>query len=174
MLLFSQAAAPDPGSTAPYPSAPSFASVQTSVPGFSPGLARTAHDAEPGSDDPDHGAVRPGVTKRIRLCRCSWLYQRIKSMTQARAASRLAKPSAGHCGQYFNVRNSDSEYGLSLLTRGRPRDGVMPSSCILLNSVSDFIGAPLSECSTSGSCKHCSPIALRCSSAAAFSPLSSS
>lgn len=60
MLLFSRPAASDPGSTAPCLSAPSFVSVQTSVPGFSPGFARTAHDAEPGSDDPDHDAVRPG------------------------------------------------------------------------------------------------------------------
>jgi len=29
------------------------------------------------------------------------------------------KPSSGHCGQYFNVLNNDSQYGLSLLTRGR-------------------------------------------------------
>ncbi|RMP12942.1 hypothetical protein ALQ30_200440 [Pseudomonas syringae pv. persicae] len=98
----------------------------------------------------------------------------MKSLTQLRAASKLAKPSCGHCGQYFSVLNNDSEYGLSLLTRGRPRDGVMPRSYILLSSVTDFIGAPLSECSTSGSCKHCSPITLRCSSAAAFSPLSAS
>ncbi|SEJ53589.1 hypothetical protein SAMN04244579_04725 [Azotobacter beijerinckii] len=34
-----------------------------------------------------------------------------------RAASRSAKPSRGHCGQYFRVRNRDSEYGLSLLPR---------------------------------------------------------
>jgi hypothetical protein len=34
----------------------------------------------------------------------------------------------------------------------------MPSSHILLSNVTDFIGAPLSECSTNGSCKHCSPM----------------
>ena len=66
------------------------------------------------------------------------------------AASRLAKPSDGHSGQYFSVRNNDSEYGLSLLTRGRPREGVIPRSYILVSSVTDFIGAPLSECKTSG------------------------
>src|SRR5579864_8885122 len=85
-----------------------------------------------------------------------------------------ANPSAGHCGQYFKVRNSDSEYGLSLLTRGRPRDGAMPKSYILANSVSDFIGAPLSECNTGGAAKHCSVITIRCSKPAASSPLSCS
>ena len=54
------------------------------------------------------------------------------------------------------------------------RDRLLESPYILLNSVTDFIGAPLSECSTSGSCKRCSPITLCCSSAAAFSPLSAS
>ena len=73
------------------------------------------------------------------------LYQVIKFLTQIRASSRLANPSSGHCGQYFNVLNSDSEYGLSLLTRGLPRDGVMPRSYILVSNVTDFIGAPLSE-----------------------------
>ena len=96
-----------------------------------------------------------GVTKRIRLCRCSSLYQAIKSRTPP-AASRLAKLSDGHSGQYFSVRNNDSEYGLSLLTRGRPREGVIPVSYILVSSVTDFIGAPLSECKTSGCFQHCS------------------
>ncbi len=50
----------------------------------------------------------------------------------------------------------------------------MPNSYILLNSVTDFIGASLSECSTSGSCQYCSPITLRCISAAAFPPFSAS
>jgi hypothetical protein len=59
MRLFSRPAVPDPGSAVPCLSAPSFVSVQTSVPGISLGLARTAHVSEPGSDDPDHGAVRP-------------------------------------------------------------------------------------------------------------------
>jgi len=71
----------------------------------------------------------------------SLLYQRIKS--HARAPCKPAKLSCGHCGQYFRVLNSDSEKGLSLLTRGRPREGVMPRSYILLNSVTDFIGSPL-------------------------------
>ncbi|VEA96143.1 Uncharacterised protein [Salmonella enterica subsp. houtenae] len=31
----------------------------------------------------------------------------------------LGKPFSGHQGQYLSVRNNDSEYGLSLLTRGR-------------------------------------------------------
>ena len=115
-----------------------------------------------------------GVTKRIRLCRCSSLYQVIKSRTHSLAASRLAKPSDGHCGQYFSVRNNDSEYGLSLLTRGRPREGVTPRSYILVSSVTDFIGAPLSECKTSGCFQHCSRMTLRCSNAAACSPHSCS
>src|SRR5690606_31240947 len=75
---------------------------------------------------------------------------------QCRASSSVAKPREGHCGQYFNVRNNDSENGLSLLTRGRLCDGVLPSSSNLALSVLDVIGAPLSACSTSGLCRHCS------------------
>lgn len=114
------------------------------------------------------------VTKRIRLCRCSSLYKAIKSLTHSLAASTLAKPSEGHCGLYFSVRNNDSEYGLSLLTLGLPREGVMPKSCILVRSVTDFIGAPLSEYSNRWYCQHCSRITLRCNNISACSPLSCS
>ena len=69
-------------------------------------------------------------------------------LTQTRAASRSAKPFCGHCGQYFSVLNSDSEYGLSSLTLGRLCDGVTPRSYIFCSMVTDLIGAPLSECST--------------------------
>ena len=51
------------------------------------------------------------------------------------AASTSTKPSLGHCGQY---------YRLSLLTRCRPRDQVMPKSYNLL------ISAPFPECGIKG------------------------
>lgn len=35
------------------------------------------------------------------------------------ASSIVRKPFSGHQGQYFSVRNNDSEYGLWLLTLGR-------------------------------------------------------
>ncbi|MNW14893.1 hypothetical protein D3C71_2132470 [compost metagenome] len=78
------------------------------------------------------------------------MYQVIKFLTQIRASSTLVNPSCGHCGQYLSVLNSDSEYGLSLLTSGRLRVGVMPRSYILVVNVTDFIGAALSECNTIG------------------------
>ena len=65
------------------------------------------------------------------------------------------------------VRKSDSEYGLSLLTRGRLCEPVIQRSFILVFSVTDFIGAPLSECKTNGCLKHCSRMTVRCKSAAA-------
>lgn len=45
-----------------------------------------------------------------------------------------------------NVLNNDSEYGLSLLTAGRLKDGMTPSPCKVANIVAPFIGPPLSEC----------------------------
>jgi len=45
----------------------------------------------------------------------------------------------------------DSEYGLSLLTRGLLRDGVTPNSYKVANMVAPFIGLPLSECKIKGS-----------------------
>lgn len=55
----------------------------------------------------------------------------------------------------------------SLLTRGRPREGVTPNSCCLTSRVDDFIGALLSERSTSGSPALCSAMTVRCISSAA-------
>ena len=60
-----------------------------------------------------------GVTKRIALCRCWQLYQLAKDFTQAFASALVANPLVGRCGRYFQVLNSASENGLSLLTRGR-------------------------------------------------------
>jgi len=42
----------------------------------------------------------------------------------------------------------DSEYGLSLLTAGRLKDGITPSACSVASIVAPFIGLPLSECKT--------------------------
>jgi hypothetical protein len=60
-----------------------------------------------------------GVTKRIALWRCSLLYQLAKDFTQACASAFVAKLLFGQSGRYLQVRNSASENGLSLLTRGR-------------------------------------------------------
>ena len=43
------------------------------------------------------------------------------------------------------VRKSDSEYGLSLLTLGREKEGTTPNLCKVASMVAPFIGAPLSE-----------------------------
>jgi hypothetical protein len=65
-----------------------------------------------------------GVVNRIPRCKCSWLYHWIKVATHARAASRLATGLVGYKGQYFKVRNNDSENGLSLLIDGRLNEGM--------------------------------------------------
>ncbi len=49
----------------------------------------------------------------------------------------------------LSVRNSASEYGLSLHTCGRLNDGTMPSHCKVAIIVLPRIGFPLSACSTS-------------------------
>src|SRR4051812_6955308 len=86
-----------------------------------------------------------GVTKPMLLCRCTSLYQATKRATHARASSTVAKPFEGYSGQYFKVRKSDSAYALSSETRGRLKDGTMPSLCIVASIVAPFIGPPLSE-----------------------------
>jgi len=68
----------------------------------------------------------------------------------ASASFSVAKPCVGYAGQYFNVRNSDSVKALSLLNRGRLYEGEIPGSSSLTRIVCDFIGLPLSTCSTSG------------------------
>jgi hypothetical protein len=81
----------------------------------------------------------------------------------------------GFRDRQFNTRLGTLDLRIpKLLTRGRPREGVIPSSTILLSSVQDFIGAPLSECKTSGCRQHCSRSAVRCRSSAASSPRSCS
>ena len=47
------------------------------------------------------------------------LYQFAEDFTQAWASAFVAKPLLGQSGRYLQVRNSASENGLSLLTRGR-------------------------------------------------------
>ncbi|MFT5606635.1 MAG: hypothetical protein ACI9PZ_000431 [Parvicella sp.] len=66
--------------------------------------------------------------------------------TQSRADSMLAKPCDGHCGQYLTVRNMDSVYRLSLLTRGRECEGLIPNASSFARIVSDLTGLPLSLC----------------------------
>lgn len=62
--------------------------------------------------------------------------------TQHRACSRSAKGFTGSSGRNFNVLNKDSEYGLSLLTPGRLREGAIPSRCNVASMVSPRIGDP--------------------------------
>ena len=56
----------------------------------------------------------------------------------------------GPVGRYLQVRNSASEKGLSLLTRGRLKEAVTPSRSIVARVVAPFIGLPLSACRTMG------------------------
>ncbi len=69
-----------------------------------------------------------------------------RPLAHKRASWRASKGLTGICGRYFRHRNSDSKYGLSLLTDGRLRDGVTPSSYIMASMVCPFMGEPLSEC----------------------------
>ncbi len=68
-----------------------------------------------------------GVTKRIALWRCWRLYPKTKPWTQVRAAPMLAKPRVGQSGRYLQVRKRASEKGVSLETRGRLKEAMMPS-----------------------------------------------
>src|SRR5690606_34399826 len=102
-----------------------------------------------------------GVTKRSLLCRCSVLYQRTNRSTHSRASSSDLNPLEGQWGRYFSTRNKDSAKALSLLTRGRLYEGSTPNSSSFAFMVCAFIGAPLSECSTSGLRRHCSRSWLR-------------
>ena len=59
----------------------------------------------------------------------------------------VCEGARGEVGRYLRVRKRASEYGLSLLTRGRLKEGSMPRVFSFFNSGSLFIAAPLSECS---------------------------
>lgn len=63
-----------------------------------------------------------------------------------RAAARSSNGRNGYSGRYFKVLNSDSEYGLSLLTDGRLNEGTIPNVCSVTSIVAPFMGPPLSEC----------------------------
>lgn len=85
-----------------------------------------------------------GVTRRMPLCRCTWLYHCTKPAIHSRASSSVVNPSTGYQGRYLQVRNSASKWGLSLLTRGWLKDGVMPSSCSFSSNLALLKGLPLS------------------------------
>ena len=57
---------------------------------------------------------------------------------------RKRKGLSGILGRYLTVRKSDSEYGLSLLTRGRLNEVATPRAISVARSVAPFIGPPLS------------------------------
>jgi hypothetical protein len=57
------------------------------------------------------------------------LYQLTNRVTHARAALQLTKGRRGYAGVCLSVRNSASEYWLSLHTCGRLNEGTMPSHC---------------------------------------------
>ncbi len=52
----------------------------------------------------------------------------------------------GYAGVYFKVLKSDSEYGLSSLTLGRLKLGIIPNFCSVVKKVAPFTGEPLSQC----------------------------
>src|SRR3979490_1363473 len=57
---------------------------------------------------------------------------------------------SGNSGPYFKVLNSDSEYGLSLDTRGRECDRVTSRSASSAATVLLVIDVPRSACTTCG------------------------
>src|SRR6476646_8322498 len=57
---------------------------------------------------------------------------------------------SGNSGQYFKVLNNDSEYGLSLDTRGRECDRVTSRSASSATTVLLVIEVPRSACTTRG------------------------
>src|SRR3990167_1404048 len=75
------------------------------------------------------------------------MYQSTNFLTHTSASSVDLNGVSGYCGQYFNVLNIDSEYGLSLLTDGLLKDGVTPRFCKVASIIEPFIGPPLSACS---------------------------
>src|ERR1019366_4379907 len=89
-----------------------------------------------------------GRTKRMPLCRCSVLYQRMKLSTHIVASAISANGFFGYPGRYFIVRKRASENGLSSLTLGRLKDATTPRRCNVASMVDPFIGPPLSACKT--------------------------
>jgi hypothetical protein len=64
-----------------------------------------------------------------------------------------ANPLVGQVGTYLGVRNSASEKGLSLETRGRLKDGMTPRRSMVTFIVAPFIALPLSAWSTNPLCQ---------------------
>src|SRR5271163_4576976 len=65
-------------------------------------------------------------------------------------ASQSDPKRSGNAGPYFKVLNSDSEYGLSLDTRGRECDRVTSRSASSAATVLLVIDVPRSACTTCG------------------------
>ena len=65
-------------------------------------------------------------------------------------ASQSDPNRSGNSGPYFKVLNSDSEYGLSLDTRGRECDRVTSRSASNAATVLLVIDVPRSACTTCG------------------------
>ena len=65
-------------------------------------------------------------------------------------SAEAAKTTAEKGARAMDVLKSASEKGLSLLTRGRLNDVMIPSDSSLALRVKPFCGEPLSECKTSG------------------------
>src|SRR3954462_5246227 len=65
-------------------------------------------------------------------------------------ASQIDPKRSGNAGPYFNILNSDSEYGLSLDTRGRECDRVISRSASSVATVLLVIEVPRSACTTCG------------------------
>src|SRR6202453_3165237 len=63
-------------------------------------------------------------------------------------ASQSDPKRSGNAGPYFNVLNNDSEYGLSLDTRGRECDRVTSRSASSAATVLLVIEVPRSACTT--------------------------
>src|SRR5690554_8030307 len=88
--------------------------------------------------------------KFMPLCKCSKLYHLTNLCTHSLASTRVLKPLKGYSGRYFIVLNSDSEYGLSLLTLGLEKELWTPNFSKVARKVAAFMGLPLSECNTNG------------------------
>lgn len=142
----------------------SFGSVVTSVPDAFFSLFRRVFLCRTRSSISFSLCFSSSVTYLIPLWWCWVLYHWTKSWTYIWASPTLRSPFRGHWGQYFSVLNSDSEYGLSLLTRGLLWDVTMPRSYSFACIMKLFIGLPLSACRTNWRLSHFSRQTERCSS----------